>query len=389
VRALITLALVLCLSLLGEPASAQRYYWIETDFGSPEISYADVDGGGPTVHVALEPGSLPEGAAFDPVARQIYWCEANYTNARILRAERDLSGIQVIVSGGSVFRGLAIDLAGRHLYWTSSNQLIGGNIFRSDLDGNNAGEILNLRGVPQNPRGIALYPGAGKLYWADFGADAILRADLDGGNVETVRNLEVGSGAYGIALDVAHNHLYWSEYNSGQILRSDLDGQNGEKVVTELVNPTYIALDLQNDIIAWTEADPAGQRVAIALVADGDPLALPGPYSTFGGVAIGPTGTVVDVPVPREGVSEFALSPISPNPVIGPATIRYAVPRPAHVRIQVFNAQGREVARLFDGTQQAGRHQVDWAGSGLGAGIYFVRLQAPAFERVERVVLLD
>src|SRR5262249_25823622 len=57
----------------------------------------------------------------------------------------------------------------------------------------------------------------------------------------------------------------------------------------------------------------------------------------------------------------FALS-VHPNPSIGPTTIEYSLPRAAPVKLRVFDIAGREVARLVDGVQPAGRHVANWSG---------------------------
>ena len=54
-----------------------------------------------------------------------------------------------------------------------------------------------------------------------------------------------------------------------------------------------------------------------------------------------------------------------------------------YVRLTVFNLLGQEVARLYDGTQQAGTYEVGIARLNLPSGIYFYRLIAPGFRRNE------
>ena len=54
----------------------------------------------------------------------------------------------------------------------------------------------------REPRGIALDPGAGKMYWVDAGTDKIQRANLDGSQVEDLVTTGL-SAPRGIALDLA------------------------------------------------------------------------------------------------------------------------------------------------------------------------------------------
>ncbi len=79
-------------------------------------------------------------------------------------------------------------------------------------------------------------------------------------------------------------------------------------------------------------------------------------------------------------VTEFALSPVVPNPAHGLTRFAFALPREANVRLSVHDVQGRERLLLANGSFAAGRHTLEWNAQGssaLDAGLYFVRLQVP------------
>jgi hypothetical protein len=76
------------------------------------------------------------------------------------------------------------------------------------------------------------------------------------------------------------------------------------------------------------------------------------------------------------------FSPVNPEP-----GIRYSVPREGYVRLTVFNLLGQEVARLYDGTQQAGTYEVGIASMNLPGGIYFYRLIAPGLAETKKMVV--
>jgi len=65
-----------------------------------------------------------------------------------------------------------------------------------------------------------------------------------------------------------------------------------------------------------------------------------------------------------------------PNPFRGQTTIRYEVPAASNVRVAVYDALGRHVATLVDGSQTAGRKTVAFDARSLASGTYFVRLVA-------------
>jgi len=70
------------------------------------------------------------------------------------------------------------------------------------------------------------------------------------------------------------------------------------------------------------------------------------------------------------------------NPIWGsfhfnPSTrIRYFLPEPAHITVEVFDITGRHVATLVDRPMPAGEHATDFDAGGLSSGIYVYRIQA-------------
>lgn len=89
---------------------------------------------------------------------------------------------------------------------------------------------------------------------------------------------------------------------------------------------------------------------------------------------------------------EFALGRAEPNPVRDETTIRFDLPKAERVRLEVFDAQGRRVARLADGWFAAGFHSIDWNRRGEGGvlqpGVYLYRVHAGAFRDQKKLVIL-
>ena len=91
------------------------------------------------------------------------------------------------------------------------------------------------------PRGLALDPSAGRLYWTDNGTGRIQRADLDGSGIEEIiaTGLEIPRA---LVLDAAGGKLYWADSGSDRIQRANLDGSGIEDLVTGLSSPRGLAL---------------------------------------------------------------------------------------------------------------------------------------------------
>jgi len=86
----------------------------------------------------------------------------------------------------------------------------------------------------------------------------------------------------------------------------------------------------------------------------------------------------VDAPSP--GVA-FGLSSATPNPARAASSVRASLAAPGHVRLEVYDAAGRMVRRLFDGPRDAGAFTMGWDGldekGGVArTGVYFYRLEA-------------
>jgi hypothetical protein len=89
------------------------------------------------------------------------------------------------------------------------------------------------------------------------------------------------------------------------------------------------------------------------------------------------TGTVLDVEqiagvIPKE----FTLFQNYPNPFNPSTTIRYDIPKSAHVTISIYDVLGRVVAKLVDEIQPASKYSVQWNPSALSSGTYFCRIEA-------------
>ena len=88
-------------------------------------------------------------------------------------------------------------------------------------------------------------------------------------------------------------------------------------------------------------------------------------------------------------VARFGLGPAIPNPSHGITKLEFTLPEASHVRLTVYDLQGREVAVLARGRFAAGRHVVSWRSGGRTAppsGLYFVRLEIPGREGFVRRV---
>jgi hypothetical protein len=103
------------------------------------------------------------------------------------------------------------------------------------------------------------------------------------------------------------------------------------------------------------------------------------------------SGSLADV---EHGGVDFALHPVTPNPVASRATMRFGLPRAGGVSLAIYDVTGARVRTLVNGERAAGEHTATWdgrddGGRRLGAGAYFVKLAHGGQETTQRVVLLQ
>ena len=73
--------------------------------------------------------------------------------------------------------------------------------------------------------------------------------------------------------------------------------------------------------------------------------------------------------------------------------IRYQLPEPTNVKIQIFNLKGEEVCRLVDGHKDGGTFEIMWNGKDnlgrdVSSGVYLVRLQTAAFSDIKKLTVM-
>ena len=187
----------------------------------------------------------------------------------------------------------AANVPGAAMYWTDRSEH---KILRANLDGTNVEDLVTEL---SDPICIALDIAAGKMYWGnqDYPRPSrIQRANLDGTIVEDLVTAGI-SDPTGIALDVAAGKMYWTDVFR-PIRRANLDGTIVEDLVltTGLNRPIGIALDVAAGKMYWTDqalhsirrANLDGSNVEDLVTGLGDPTSR-NPHQT------GPTGIALDL----------------------------------------------------------------------------------------------
>lgn len=96
-----------------------------------------------------------------------------------------------------------------------------------------------------------------------------------------------------------------------------------------------------------------------------------------------------EIEVEVEPADSYFLSEAYPNPFNPRASVSLMVQQSQSIEVNVYDIMGREVARLYDGTLEAGtvaEFTID--GTSLTSGLYFLRVNGDYFETMRSVVLL-
>jgi hypothetical protein len=240
----------------------------------------------------------------------------------------DGSERRTIVTDGRFPDGITIDAEAGHVYWTNMGvpSHDDGSIERADLDGANRVTIIP-QGVTFTPKQLHLEKESGKLYWSDREGMRVMRANLDGSNVETLVETGRGDGdrhdqsrwCVGITVDPAGGKFYWTQKGGdnagvGKILRAGIAMAEGETAANRsdievlfdrLPEPIDLELDGENRFLYWTDRGdpPRGNTVNRAPIDD----ARAGPEILLTDLMEG-IGIALDVPGNRMFVTDFAGS---------------------------------------------------------------------------------
>ncbi len=95
-----------------------------------------------------------------------------------------------------------------------------------------------------------------------------------------------------------------------------------------------------------------------------------------------------EVEVEVEAPAIFALDQNYPNPFNPTTSIKYSIPQDRHVRLNVYNLLGQNVATLVNSIQKAGQHEVNFDASNLASGVYFYKLEAGTNTSIKKMLLM-
>src|SRR6476620_927342 len=248
---------------------------------------------------------------------------------RIVSLNSDGSDRKVVVTECRYPDGIARDVAAGHIYWTNMGvpKLNDGSIERADLDGRNRMTIVPQGGT-FTPKQLQLEKKSGKLYWCDREGMRLMRANLDGSNVETLVDASQGDPrpgpdatkwCVGVAVDVDGGKVYWTQKGAdnagrGRMFRAGIEIPKGqtasnradiEVLYDGLPEPIDLDLDLNNRVMYWTDrGDPPRGNTVNRASMDSDATGRPAPEIVLSHLMEG-IGIALDLKADRMFVTDF------------------------------------------------------------------------------------
>ncbi len=161
-----------------------------------------------------------------------------------------------------------------------------------------------------------------------------------------------------------------------------------------LEKPAEVRLAAPHD----EQSDPAAALRILRRDPDGSWTALPTAFDDETGTLVAITDRLgaftIGAGSPGDGIPVLtALAPNVPNPFNAFTTISFTLADREHIKLDIYNVQGRRITRLVDGIFEAGPHEVSWNGTeerggNLASGVYLYRLEAGSFVETKKMVLL-
>jgi sugar lactone lactonase YvrE len=233
---------------IGVDSNAQKLYW--ADDLSDSITMANYDGSeAVTVYHNANPYSNPAAIAVDSAAGRIFWVESNAVMSATLDGGtvRAVAGAPLTADGGvgpgTMFPGgVAVNAAAQQLYWADT---LTDSITVANYDGSDSAQIYRNANPYSNPAAIAVDGTAGRIFWVE--SNAVMTAALDGGAPQPVVGAPLMGGSDagpgntsffpdGVATFPTAARLYWADTGSDSITAANYDGSSAG-VIYRNANP--------------------------------------------------------------------------------------------------------------------------------------------------------
>ncbi|KAG7204450.1 hypothetical protein KM043_004885 [Ampulex compressa] len=181
-------------------------------------------------------------------ANYIYWSDIENGEEAIIRSLEDGSNREVIVSAGLHSpEDIAVDWVTGNVYFSD-----GGYMHIGVCTESSGYCTIVIGGRTEKPRGIALLPSHGMIYWSEWGSQAhIMVAGMDGKGSRPLVSKNLG-WPNGLAIDYPNKRLYWIDAKWKMVETIRLDGSDRNSILHDVVRQPF-SLAVFEDKLYWSD----------------------------------------------------------------------------------------------------------------------------------------
>ncbi|XP_059081389.1 low-density lipoprotein receptor-like [Tigriopus californicus] len=198
--------------------------------------------------VALDRHQLKEaiGVGFDGMGNRVFWTSIQDRQEGISTAQLDGSRLETFKTGQLVMpEDLAIDYLGRNVYITESTKRF---IMVCSINTNDCAQLVHETG---KPRGIAVFPEAGLMFFSDWDTPPqIVRVGMDGSERRPIVTKDI-HWPNGIVVDIVSERIYWAEAFFNRLESADLNGEDRRVILEHVIHPFSVAVF--EDTLFWSD----------------------------------------------------------------------------------------------------------------------------------------
>lgn len=194
----------------------------------------------------------------------------------------------------------------------------------------------------------------------------------------------------GTSWTAIEGNLQGGTANEGPSIRSALilPYSNGKLFVLATSTGVYSTEKLNGMNTVWSLEAPSilGNVVVEAItgrISDGTIIAATHGRGAFRGKVSGSV-SVKDISTP----SNYSLEQNYPNPFNPSTSISFSLAKQTDIKLKVYDITGKEVASLFNGKKEAGKHKLDFSAQNLASGVYYYRIEANDFVQTKKMLLV-
>ncbi|XP_063217852.1 sortilin-related receptor-like [Bacillus rossius redtenbacheri] len=193
---------------------------------------------------------------FDLKNNCVYWADINVDTIMRQCLSDGREPETLVKTDVMSIEGLALDWVSHHLYFVDGIRAKI-ELIRTDIDHEGRLRRTVLRAPQlQKPRGIAVHPMMGYLFWTDWApAKASLnRANLDGSDMKPLFTKPDVDWPNGITIDYIAQRIYWVDAKLDYIASASLDGTKFTKIITNspaVKHPFSVAVF--KDLMYWDD----------------------------------------------------------------------------------------------------------------------------------------